>query len=122
MRVQKLTGSGAFLLVVGLSLAMAAEGNLPKGIIAKDGAPTVLVPAGEFWMGLPEGVGLDDEQPRHKVYVDAYHIDQYEVTTERYAKFLEFTNWQKPLNWDMVKFPDHATCPVIGVAWSDADA
>src|SRR5437879_10353223 len=115
-------GAGVFLLVAGLSLAMAAEVDLSKAIIAKDGMAMVLVPAGEFWMGLPEGVGLDDEQPRHKVYLDAYYIDQYEATTERYAKFLEFAGWQKPLNWAMVKFPDHANRPVVGVTWSDADA
>src|ERR1700756_5629386 len=109
MRTPSLTGVAVFSRAAGLSLAMAAGGDLPKKIIAKDGAPMVLVPAGEFWMGLPEGVGLDDEQPRHKVYVDAYYIDQYEVTTERYAKFLGFTDWPKPLNWDLVKFPDHAT-------------
>ncbi len=68
-------------------------------------------------MGLSEGEGLDDEQPRHKVYLDAYYLDKYEVTTERYAKFLEFAGWQKPLNWSMVKFPDHANRPVIGVSW-----
>jgi len=69
-------GAGVFLLVAGLSLAMAAEGDLSKAIIAKDGMDMVLVPAGEFWMGLPEGVGLDDEQPRHRVYLDAYYIDK----------------------------------------------
>jgi formylglycine-generating enzyme required for sulfatase activity len=93
-----------------------------KEIMAKDGAPMVLVPAGEFWMGLSEGEGLDDEQPRHKVFLDAYYIDKYEITTERYAKFLSFTQWEKPLNWDKVKFPDHANRPVVGVTWSDADA
>ena len=122
MRVRKLAWAAVFLLAAGLPLGMAAEGDRPKETIAKDGVPMVLVPAGAFWMGLPEGVGLDDEQPRHKVYLDAYYIDKYEVTTERYAKFLEFAGWQKPLNWDLVKFPDHATRPVVGVTWSDADA
>jgi len=122
MHTRMLAWAAVFLLAAGLRLAMAAEGDRPKETIAKDGVPMVLVPAGTFWMGLPEGVGLDDEQPRHKVSLDAYYIDKYEVTTERYAKFLEFAGWQKPLNWDMVKFPDHATRPVVGVTWSDADA
>ena len=104
------------------ALAAAQTAEPPRAIAARDGAPMVLVPAGEFWMGLAEGEGLDDEQPRHKVYLDAYYIDQYEVTTERYAKFLELARWQKPVNWDMVKAPDHATRPVIGVSWADADA
>src|SRR5881409_820026 len=63
MRVRKLVWAAVFLLAAGLRLAMAAAGDLPKETIAKDGVPMVLVPAGTFWMGLPEGVGLDDEQP-----------------------------------------------------------
>ncbi len=82
----------------------------------------VFVPAGEFWMGLPEGEGLDDEQPRHRVYLDAFYIDKFEVTTERYARFLAASGWEKPVNWDKVKFPEHADHPVIGVSWGDADA
>ncbi len=114
--------ASAVLLAAGVSLAAAQPSDAPQEIAAKDGAAMVLVPAGEFWMGLSEGEGLDDEQPRHKVYLDAYYLDKYEVTTERYAKFLEFAGWQKPLNWSMVKFPEHATRPVIGVSWADADA
>ena len=114
-------------IVIVILLAMAwgpfpASGDLPKEIAAKDGAPMVLVPAGEFWMGLSEEEGLDDEQPRHRVYLDAYYIDQFEVTTERYAKFLAASGWEKPVNWDKLKLPEHATRPVIGVSWTDADA
>src|SRR5207253_9787490 len=98
MRVRKLAWAAVFLLAAGLRLAMAAEGDRPKETIAKDGVPMVLVPAGAFWMGLPEGVGMDDEQPRHKVSLDAYYIDKYEVMSARYAKFLEFARWQKPSN------------------------
>ena len=112
----------AILLALGVPLAAAQTADPPVEIAARDGAPMVLVPAGEFWMGLSEGEGLDDEQPRHKVHLDAYHIDQYEITTERYARFLELTGWPTPVNWNMVKFPDHATRPVIGVSWADADA
>jgi formylglycine-generating enzyme required for sulfatase activity len=59
----------------------------------------VLIPAGEFLMGsadkptwilrffesMSEG---KDEKPPHKVYLDAYYIDKYEVTNEQYIKFL----------------------------------
>ena len=109
-------------MAAGTSVAVSAADDPPNEIVAKDGAPMVLVPAGDFWMGLPEGVGLDDEQPRHKVYLDAYYVDKFEVTTERYARFLELTGWPTPLNWNMVKFQDHATRPVVGVNWGDADA
>ncbi len=79
---------GAVLLAIGVSLSWGQAADPPGEPTGKDGAPMVLVPAGEFWMGLGEGEGLDDEQPRHKVYLDAYYLDTYEITTERYAKFL----------------------------------
>ena len=122
MRTINRAWMSAVLLAGGVSLAAAQASDPPRELAARDGAPMALVPAGEFWMGLSESEGLDDEQPRHKIHLDAYYIDRYEVTTERYAKFLELTGWQKPFNWGMVKFPDHATRPVIGVSWIDADA
>ena len=47
-----------------------------------------LIPAGEFMMGSPSGEGSDDERPQHKVSLDAYYIDKYEVTNRQYADFL----------------------------------
>lgn len=47
----------------------------------------VVVPAGEFMMGSP--TGDSDEQPAHKVYVDAFSMDVYEVTVGQYAAFLQ---------------------------------
>ena len=37
-----------------------------REITGKDGAPMVLIPAGEFWMGSPDGEGEKDEHPRHQ--------------------------------------------------------
>jgi len=62
--------------------------NVSEEIIGKDEVKMVLIPAGEFMMGSPEGEGEKDEHPQHKVYLDAYYIDKYEVTNEQYAKFL----------------------------------
>jgi len=59
----------------------------------KDGSAMVFIPAGEFLMGSPEGEGENDEHPRHKVYLDAYYIDKYEVTNQQFAKFLN--EWGK---------------------------
>ncbi|MDH5763581.1 MAG: SUMF1/EgtB/PvdO family nonheme iron enzyme [Nitrospinota bacterium] len=46
----------------------------------------VLIPKGFFLMGA-NGHG-DDEAPEHKVYLDAYYIDKYEVTAAEFAEFL----------------------------------
>ncbi|MCD6506169.1 PEGA domain-containing protein [Candidatus Poribacteria bacterium] len=66
--------------------------KLPTGppplITGKDGAPMVLIPAGEFQMGDHFNEGGFDERPVHTVYLDAFYIDKYEVTNELYARFL----------------------------------
>ena len=85
-------------------------------------APMVTIPAGEFWMGVDGLQGLDDERPRHKVRLDAYAMDLYEVTLGRYALFLASSGRTPPLFWDTVDLHEHAKRPVIGVDWDDADA
>ena len=57
-----------------------------------DGAEMVFVPAGEFVMGTEE-LG-DDERPVHRVYLDDFWIDRYEVTNERFARFVAETGYQ----------------------------
>ena len=46
----------------------------------------VLIPAGEFQMG--SNSGKSDEKPIHSVYIDAFYMDEYEVTNAEYAAFL----------------------------------
>ena len=46
----------------------------------------VLIPAGEFQMGSDSG--QPDESPTHAVYVDAFYMDESEVTNAQYAEFL----------------------------------
>ena len=53
----------------------------------------VLIPAGEFLMGCSEGEGAFDEHPQHKVYLDAYYIDKYEVTNAQFKEFVEATGY-----------------------------
>jgi formylglycine-generating enzyme required for sulfatase activity len=87
-----------------------------------DDAPMVMIAAGEFAMGVDGTIGLDDERPRHTVWLDAYLMDLYEVTTSRYARFLAATGRTPPWLWDMVNPAIHGDRPVIGVDWHDADA
>ncbi|MGH7207631.1 MAG: formylglycine-generating enzyme family protein [Nitrospiraceae bacterium] len=93
----------------------------PEAIKGED-APMVMIAAGEFAMGVDGTIGLDDERPRHMVWLDAYHMDLYEVTTSRYARFLAATGRTPPWLWDMVNLAVHGDRPVIGVDWNDADA
>jgi len=49
----------------------------------------VIIPAGEFWMGCNEVVDLEcenDEKPYHKVFLNSYNIDKYEVTAGEYKE------------------------------------
>ena len=46
---------------------------------------------GEFTMGSSDGDGDADEHPQHAVDLDAFYIDQYEVTVERYQRFMKQT-------------------------------
>lgn len=87
-----------------------------KVTTGKDGAPMVLVPAGEFTMGSSE------DRPSHQVYLDAFYMDRFEVTTSRYARFLQATRRKPPEHWNQVNVVNHGDRPVIGVDWYEANA
>ena len=78
------------LVLVGVHFGEEYEPTMPGAdeIIGSDGAPMVLIPAGEFMMGEHHGDGRSDERPVHPVYLDAFYIDKYEVTNAQYAQFL----------------------------------
>lgn len=95
---------------------------IDREITGNDGAPMVLIPAGEFKMGSPDGEGDNDEHPRHHVSLDAFYMDKFEVTVARYAEFVRSTNRAKPEYWDQVDSSKHGKLPVVGVDWHDAEA
>ena len=90
-------------------------------IIGKDGAEMILIPAGEFIMGSPEGEGLDSEHPQHTVFLDAFHIDKHEVTNAQYKQFMDATRHKAPEYWDNEKY-NQPEQPVVDVDWHDAVA
>ena len=65
-----------------------------KKILLPEGM--VLIPAGEFQIGSNDGEADDDEQPVRTVYVDAFYMDETEVTNAQFKEFvLENPRWQK---------------------------
>ena len=71
--------------------------RLPLEIVGPDGAPMVLVPAGEFLMGSDDG--RLDERPARKVRLDSFYIDKFEVTRTRFGEFLKDTNTRAGSVW-----------------------
>ena len=64
-----------------------------------------------------------DDYPAHKVYADAFYIDQYEVTNEQYAAFLLATSRTTPWHWANTEVPKgEERFPVFNVMWEEADA
>ena len=80
----------------------------------------VSIPAGEFTMGSQDGD--PDERPAHKVHVNAFSMDVYEVTVGQYADFLQATGFNSPLDWKTMNQPAHQKRPVANVDWADAAA
>jgi len=100
--------------------------DLPNTINSpRDNSQMILIPKGEFTMGLPENLPLakklSDAIPEHKVYLDGYYIDKYEVTNEEYLKFVKSTNSKSPLFFSDQRY-NHPKQPVVGISYDDAGA
>ncbi|MGH7255953.1 MAG: formylglycine-generating enzyme family protein [Nitrospirales bacterium] len=112
--------AGALLLGAdqppGESVAPMGEAQ-PMG---KDEAPMVLVSAGEFTMGSRDG--LTNERPEHKVWVDSFYLDQYEVTIRRYEQFMDATGHDAPPLWYAHAVVEAGDRPAVGTTWFDAEA
>jgi formylglycine-generating enzyme required for sulfatase activity len=102
----------------------------PTQVSPVDGMVQVDVPAGEFLMGSPGSNVLanNDEKPQHSVYLDAYWIDQTEVTNAMYARCVNAGACQPPASTQSKareKYYGDSTYddyPVIYVSWNDAKA
>jgi formylglycine-generating enzyme required for sulfatase activity len=85
------------------------ERSNPAVAAADAGVKEVRIPGGEFWMGAIAGDphARPDESPRHKVSVDAFSMDETEVTNAQFRKFVEATKYvttaeRKP-DWEELK-------------------
>ncbi len=80
---------------------------------------------------VPESVQIDisgleigdslNEGSVHKIYLDVFYIDRYEVTNAQYKKFMDATGYKAPLYWKDSNY-NTPNQPVIGVNWHDAKA
>lgn len=117
---------GSLLLLMGtvpaVSVAESGASGPPQEITGEDGAPMRLIEAGEFLMGSPEGEGLSDERPQHRVWINAFYMDTYETTVARYEKFLDATGHVRPDFWPYDEVREYAERPVVGVDWTGARA
>ena len=77
----------------------------------------VVIPAGEFTMGSQDGDA--DERPAHKVTVDSFSIDVYEVTVGEYGDFLRSGGSHLPPDWNKMNQMKYHKRPVMGVDWAD---
>ena len=93
--------------------------------LGKDSASMVPIAEGCFTMGtnnVSSDQGFPNERPEHTVCLKSYYIDQFEVTTQRYAKFMQEAGAGAPPLWDEEAVTAAADRPVIGISWSDAEA
>ena len=99
--------------------------------VDEKGVTMALIPAGQFLMGSPESDSLagSDERPQHRVYLDAFYIDMYEVTNARYAQCVAAGGCTAPVGgsssstrssyYGSVEYENY---PAIYVDWDQASA
>ena len=101
----------------------------------KEKCDMILIPAGSFIMGIDDI--KEEQRPSHKVYVDTFYIDRYEVTNAQYYDFLNYikeTNDHSkcrndeppnkdhtPSKWE-TDYYNHPEYPVVRIDWFDACA
>ena len=133
------------LRVEGKKVVEYVSAKANNAVVWKDGVSMCAIPAGEFQMG-----SNDDETDvvsGHSVVLDAFYLDQFEVTNRRFQQFVHDTgyqttaeragqarafgrdgawadvpgaSWLKPEGVDTVFASDRAEHPVVSVSWHDA--
>ena len=92
-------------------------------LLASQEPDMVLIPQGEFMMG-KNTINPTDWQPEHKVSIDAFYMDKYEVTNKQYYDFCVKTKHALPEFWGSANFKsgmDFPDYPVVGVTSFDAE-
>ena len=108
------------------STPLPTPSSKPVYIKDEHNVSMAFIPAGEFIMGGNDAD--DDEKPSHKVYLDAYYMDEYEVTNALYQECVNAGVCKPPIETGSItrtkyfgttEFEDY---PVINVDWEMASA
>ncbi len=140
--------AGAFLLVKkkpapppaapSASAAVAAPSASAAAKPATCPKDMAKIPAGQFFMGSDQREAFPNEKPSHHVKLDAFCMDLYEVTMDKYKACSDVGKCRrapKEVDWPGIKdkdrkvysplcnanHPDHGNHPVNCVTWKMAD-
>ncbi len=115
--------------------------GFPKELVKEDNkevegvAEMVLIPAGNFQFGAPQGTkteleetqeGLKESEGFNTVYLSSYYIDKYEVTNSQYQLCQNAGACTEPHDVTSIMYqnyyynPNYAGFPVIWVSWNQA--
>jgi serine/threonine protein kinase len=94
-----------------------------------DNMKLIYIPAGTFDMGAPatDEMAEDDELPRHSVYIDAFWMDETEVSNQQYQQCVEAGICTEPMKTSSASRgfyygnQDFLNYPVINVNWYQAN-
>src|SRR5215207_1638335 len=91
-----------------------------------DGMPQIFIPADTFRMGGMDVRAAADEMPNHDVQLDAFWIDQLEVTNAMYLLCVSSGTCEPPQSFksqrraDYFNNPEFNDYPVVYVTWGQA--
>jgi formylglycine-generating enzyme required for sulfatase activity len=115
------TAAAAGRVVLGAPVLRALGGKASPGQVFRDCAQCpvmVVVPAGSFLMGSPQGEGDEDEYPQHNVTVQKpFGVGKYEITYDEWDACVAgggCTEEQSDFGWG------RRGRPAIAVNWNDA--
>lgn len=99
-----------------------ALSDLNTRVSPQDGMLQIAIPAGEFSMGAASDIPQvhADEMPEHLIYLDAFWIDQTEVTNAMYAQCVQAGACAAPNNNPYFYDTARQNHPVVRVSWANA--
>ena len=105
------------------SSAGGQSGN--KIVWSTDGAKMVRIPAGSYQMGDAKKEAqkwMAHSRPVHQVQLDAFYIDQYEVSVGQFKKFVQQSGYDFKRWAEVKKYAPSDDYPMVFVSWREAKA